>query len=251
MLLTSIKILLVTESQEHNMPIYQIAELNIKIEPIFNQTKIRLEPYLTDNNNFDFEICVSHDDISDYKNKCKILCSDESVENTLILSALCNKLLTDYNGLFFHSSSLMLDNQAYVFTAVSGTGKSTHTALWRKHFGNRVTMINDDKPVIRKIDGHFFVYGTPWMGKSDIGNNISAPIKAIYIIKQSKKNCVEKISAGRYFKEILEATLVPSDKENMHKLLDLLDSLFSKVPLFLLHCNMDDDAVLTAYNAVL
>lgn len=232
------------------MPIYQIADLNIKIKPVFQSTKSKLEPYLTASQGFDFEISVSEAEIAEYKASCKEFCTDEGAESVLILTALCNKVLESYDGMFFHSSSLMLDNEAYVFTAPSGTGKSTHTALWRKHFGSRVTMINDDKPIIRKLDGRFYICGTPWMGKSDIGNNVKAPIKAVYIIERSTDNFAKKISVGQYFNQVLEATLIPTDRENMSKLLDLLDGLFSDVPLYLLKCNKEIDAVKAAYEAV-
>lgn len=232
------------------MPIYQIADLNIRINPLHKNTKKRLMPYMTTDENFDFEVSVSQEDIAQYIFHSKTYCTQEGAENILILTEICNRLLGGYDGFFFHSSSLMLGGEAYVFTAVSGTGKSTHTALWRKHFGERVTMINDDKPVIRRIAGRFFICGTPWMGKSEIGNNVKAPIKAIYILRRSEKNYVEKVSVGQYFKNILEATVIPQDKENMGKLLTLLDGLFSEVPLFVLYCNMEEGAVTTAYNAV-
>ena len=232
------------------MPIYQIADLNIRINPFYENTKQRLMPYLTTEKSFDFEVSISQEDIVQYISSSKIFCTEEGAENVLILTEICNKILSGYEGFFFHSSSLMLDNQAYVFTAVSGTGKSTHTALWRKHFGKRVTMINDDKPVIRKISDRFFICGTPWMGKSEIGNNVKAEIKAIYILRRSENNYAEKVSVGMYFKDVLEATVIPHDKENMEKLISLLDELFKEVPLYVLHCNMDEEAVITAYNAV-
>lgn len=72
--------------------------------------------------------------------------SESGIINTLV----CREILDNYDGLFFHSSALMLDGKAYLFSAPSGTGKSTHTALWQRHFGGRVQMINDDKPIIRK-----------------------------------------------------------------------------------------------------
>ena len=143
----------------------------------------------------------------------------------------------------------MLDDEAYVFTAVSGTGKSTHTALWRKLFKDKVVMINDDKPIIRKKDGVFYVYGTPWMGKSNIGNNVKAPVKAVYILQRGEKNSVVRVKPGEVFKNILEATVVPTDRRNMEKLLELLNEFFSSAPLFLLTCNMDIEAAQVAYNA--
>ncbi len=231
------------------MPIYNIADLNILINPKYKSTSLILAPYISDAQTADFEIETDYDKIEMFRVQSQIPCTLQSAESTLILSELCNTVLESYNGFFFHSSSLMLDGEAYVFSAASGTGKSTHTALWRKHFGSRVTMINDDKPIIRKADGRFFIYGTPWMGKENIGTNTKAPVKAVFILTRGETNSARRVKTGEVFRQILEATVVPSDKSIMSELLRLLDEFFSEVPLFLLTCNRDDDAVTVAYNA--
>lgn len=231
------------------MPIYRIADLNILIEPLYDSTLERLKPYITDRTDYDFQIKVTQNDLNDFCTHSSSDSSPQSAENPFILTQICEKTLEFYNGFFFHSSSLMLDGEAYVFSAPSGTGKSTHTALWRKRFGERVAMINDDKPIIRKKGDIFYIYGTPWMGKADIGNNISAPIKAVYILQRGTENIARRVEPGKVFKQLLEATVMPADKENMSTLLGLLDEFFSTTPLFLLTCNTDDDAVETAYSA--
>ena len=231
------------------MSIYKIANLYININPIYEYTKKRMHPYLVNSEKFDFEIDITDNEISTYLHKTKTPCTPENAENILILTKICNIVLCKFNGFFFHSSSLMLDNEAYIFTAPSGTGKSTHTALWREYFGDKVTMINDDKPIIRKQNGRFFTFGTPWMGKSSIGNNISAPVKAVYVLERGDENRAEKVKPSDVFKQIFEATLIPTDKELMSTLLGLLDEFFSSVQLFRLTCNISVDAVKTAYEA--
>lgn len=230
------------------MPIYRIADLNISINPKYKRTAQRLEPYKVNADTYDFEINLTDEEITSRSKLNSNPCIESEAESVLILTQLCTRVLAEYSGFFFHSSSLMLDGEAYVFTAKSGTGKSTHTALWREHFGNRVTMINDDKPIIRKKDGKFKIYGTPWMGKSDIGTNTSAPVKAVYILRRGKENSAERVSVGEVFKDLLEATVIPSDKKSMTTLLGLLDEFFSKTPVYILNCTMDIEAVTTAYN---
>jgi hypothetical protein len=231
------------------MPIYKIADLCIKINPIYERTRKRLAPYLTDDEHVDFEITVTNAEIKKQALETKEQYLNSEHESVLILTKLCNEVLNSFDGFFFHSSSLMLDGEGYVFTALSGTGKSTHTSLWRKHFGDRVTMINDDKPIIRKTGGKFFIYGTPWMGKAEIGNNIKSPVKAVYVLKRGEQNSAVRVSIGAVFKEILEATVVPTEKELMSKLLSLLDEFFTSVPIYLLTCNISQNAVEAAYNA--
>ncbi len=227
------------------MPIYRIADLNVLVEPKHQSTLKRLEPYLTDDTSFDLEILLSD------KAKPEALPNEQPdiSESFDILNQLCRKVLDEFDGFFFHSSSLMLDNEAYVFTALSGVGKSTHTSLWRKRFGDRVRMINDDKPIIRKNDGQFFIYGTPWMGKAEIGTNTKAKVKAVYVLERGEQNSVEKVSVGEVFKQLLQATLVFPEKEKMIKLLTLFDEFFSTTMLFRLKCNTDISAVDVALKA--
>ena len=231
------------------MPVYRIAKLNIKIEPLYPETEQRLQPFAAQSGAVDFDASVTHDDVAEYFATHEDNCPPHLAEGALILTNICKTVLRDYDGCFFHSSCLMMDGEAYMFTAQSGTGKSTHTRLWRKHFGDRVTMINDDKPIIRKIDGRFWVCSTPWMGKSEIGTNIDVPIKAIYVLKRGAENSAERVSVAGVFPQLLEATLLPKDADNMQKLLCLFDGLFSKVPLFLLRCNQDEEAAVVAFNA--
>lgn len=231
------------------MPNYKIADIIVKINPIYKKNEQRLAPYLTNNDIFDIEISVSEEEVYEKSLQSKLKLPKSEYESSLILAKLSNKLLESYSGFFFHSSSLILDGKGYVFTAPSGTGKSTHTALWRKHFGNSVTMINDDKPLIRQNGEKFFIYGTPWMGKANIGNNVKSTVNAVFILKRGEQSSAKRVKVSEVFKEILEATVVPMDKTLMSTLLTLLDKFFSNVPIYLLHCNISDEAVMTAYNA--
>lgn len=229
------------------MPIYKIADLNIEINPKYEKTREMLADYISDESKADFCVEAKQSEID------KITADGEEqylIENCIINTLICREILDNYDGLFFHSSALMFDGKAYLFSAPSGTGKSTHTALWRKHFGGKVRMINDDKPIIRKKDGIFYVYGTPWMGKSDIGANISAPLKAVFLLERDSKNYAEKVSVGKVFSKLLEATLVSKNQERMSKILELYDEIFSTVDLYSLHCTISDDAVTAAYNAI-
>lgn len=230
------------------MPIYRIADLNVEINPKFEITRQRLEPYIIQSDNFDITVAITDDEISE---RCQLgdNIGRKEAEDVLILTKFCNAVLDGFDGFFFHSSCLELDGEGYVFSAVSGTGKSTHTALWRRYFGNRVTMINDDKPVIRKCDGKFYVYGTPWMGKANIGTNAKAPVKAVYILQRAEENTAVRVLPSQVMKQLLEATVIDVERSRMEKLLELLDEFFKETPLFLLGCNMDESAVMTAYNA--
>ena len=84
-----------------------------------------------------------------------------------------------YDTILFHGSAVAVDGIGYLFTAKSGTGKSTHTRLWRELFGERAVMLNDDKPLIKVSENGIIVYGTPWDGKHRLSTNTFVPLKGI------------------------------------------------------------------------
>ena len=231
------------------MPVYKIAELPVLINPVTPQTEKRLQPYLCDSEEYEFDASVSEPEIAAYIEKSGTSCLPYLAEDALVLTKISRTVLSGYNGFFFHSSCLELDGDGYLFTALSGTGKSTHTANWRKYFGDRVTMINDDKPLIRKIHDKYYVCSTPWMGKSDIGCNMVSPIKAVYVLKRGEENIAGITTPAKQIRQLMEATLLPDNKENMVKLLTLFDDLFLHVKLIELYCTPDVDSARVAYEA--
>ena len=231
------------------MPVYKIAELPVLINPVTSQTEKRLQPYLCDSEEYEFDASVSEAEIADYIEKSGTSCLPYLAEDALVLTKISRTVLSGYNGFFFHSSCLELDGEGYLFTALSGTGKSTHTANWRKYFGDRVTMINDDKPLIRKIHDKYYVCSTPWMGKSNIGCNMKSPIKAVYVLKRGEENSASVTTPAKQIRQLMEATLLPNSKETMVKLLTLFDDLFLRVKLIELYCTPDVDSARVAYEA--
>lgn len=155
-----------------------------------------------------------------------------------------------YDGFLLHASAVALEDYAYLFSAPSGTGKSTHTHLWLNCFGEKAFIINDDKPAIRLIDGHFYACGTPWSGKTDESKNMHVPLKAIAYIKRSNDNYINKAAPEKAIKYILEQTIRPGGLSCMDKLLLLLDKLLKEIPVYELHCNISEEAVITAYNTM-
>lgn len=232
------------------MPVYRIADLDIRIDPVTPQTEKRLQPYLSDSTEYEFDASTNAAEIEAYIANSETSCLPYLAEDALVLTTISKTVLAQYNGCFFHSSCLEMDGEGYLFTALSGTGKSTHTRNWRRLFGERVTMINDDKPIIRKINGEFRVCSTPWMGKSNIGCNMTAPIKAVFVLKRGEENTAAPSTPAKQIRQLMEATLLPNSKENMVKLLVLFDDLFRNVQLIELYCTPDIEAAQVAYDAV-
>jgi len=174
---------------------------------------------------------------------------ESQIELTAIHSLMLERLI-DYDVLLLHSSALEMDGEAYLFTASRGTGKSTHTSLWRECFGDRVRMINDDKPVLREKQGVIRAYGTPWNGKHHLGANISAPVKAIACLSRSENNSTAPMAPAEAFRLLYEQVPALYSREGRVKSLVLLKRLLDKVPVYSLGCNMEKEAALTAYKAM-
>ena len=160
-----------------------------------------------------------------------------------------NRELMNHNGIMLHSSCVEKDGYAYLFSADCGTGKSTHTHLWLKNLsGTRI--INDDKPAIRLEDGVWYAHGTPFSGKHNESTNTKVPVRAIVFIERAEKNEVSRLDTADAVKLIFKQLLSARDREIGFKLLEKVDLLLTKVPVFLLKCNMDDDAAITSYNEI-
>ena len=235
------------------MQVYRIAGMHIAVEPRFADTIEYLRDYRCDSGDYELYIEVTDEMIAHERRLNFELhgtpSSDALCESVAILRVICDYIIRR-GGFFLHCSCLRFDGGAIVFTAPSGTGKSTHAALWRRVFGDRVEMINDDKPLVREQDGSFIIYGTPWNGKHRIGSNISAPIRAIFFLEQAPVNSAEPLDAFTALSRLLQQTVLPTDRSDLSVLLDMLGRLIERTPMFLLRCNISDDAAITACRAV-
>ena len=176
--------------------------------------------------------------------------SDESCEYLSSGKAFYTHLLK-HDGMMLHSSALLLDGHAYLFTADPGTGKSTHVCLWRRVFGDeRVRVLNDDKPALRLEDGVWYAYGTPWSGKTGQNLNLRAPVAGIAVIERGEKNEIEPYSGKAAVVSILSQTTNVKNPVLQLKRLELVDKLFQDVPIWRLKCNMDPEAASVSYEAM-
>ncbi len=157
--------------------------------------------------------------------------------------------LIHYDGLMLHSSCVVYNDRAYLFSAPCGTGKSTHTQIWLKRFPGAY-ILNDDKPAIRITPDGVYAYGTPFSGKTDLNVNNGVKIGGICVIGRDATNHIEKISAEEALFNILNQTVRPDKEEVMDKLLVTLDTVLREVPVYRLYCNMELEAAEVAYNGM-
>lgn len=153
-------------------------------------------------------------------------------------------------GTVFHGAAISYGGKGYIFTAPSGTGKSTHIRLWHKHLGNSVDIINGDKPVITADADGIFVHGTPWAGKEMWHKNRSVPLGGICILHRGDSCKAEGINANEALPFILRQTYRPEDPDSLGKTMDVLDSVLRHIPVISLYCDMSEDAVRCSFEAL-
>lgn len=165
------------------------------------------------------------------------------------LGAIFKEILVANGGLVVHASALFYKGAALTFTAPSGTGKSTHTALWKKYYPETF-VINDDAPAIRRLNGVFCACGTPWSGKTDINENVCVPLAAMVFLERAEVCSVSPLSVPEAFvRTVKEIQMFPFE-ELSDKMMSLLDELFSSLPQYLLKCDISKNAVDTVKNTI-
>lgn len=234
------------------MSIYSIAGLTVNMINPSGRTKKQAIPYLSDNQNENQEIHIKIEitkkRITDYVNAHPEL--DAGDWEYMLSGSDFYKSLIAFNGILLHSSCVVVDGYAYAFSADPGTGKSTHTGLWLKHFGEKAHILNDDKPAIRIIDGKVYACGTPWSGKYDYSTPEVIPLAGICFLQRSETNWIKKAETNKAVYNIFSQTARQVSAEQMEKLFDVLEEIFSKVKIWDLGCNISEEAVLTSYNAM-
>ena len=153
--------------------------------------------------------------------------------------------IIEKDGIMLHSSAISYKGDGILFSAPSGTGKSTQSALWKKEFGDEVTIVNDDTPFIRNINGKSYVYGCPWSGKTDINEQMKVPVKAVISVKQGNENSVKELTPTEGFFRIFNETKKPVESNMLDKAMDNVINFLSNTKVYELTCRPDKDAVYT------
>ena len=175
--------------------------------------------------------------------------SDGYLETLAVYRKIAERM-PEYDTFLFHGSCVAVDGAGYLFTARSGTGKSTHVRLWRELLGERAAMVNDDKPLIHIAEDGAVAYGTPWDGKHHLSSNIAVPLKAVCILERSVENHIRQISSSEALPMLLQQVYRPMNAAAMARTLQLIDRLSGRVKLYRLGCNMNIEAAKVAYEAM-
>lgn len=156
----------------------------------------------------------------------------------------------DFGSFLFHGASISYEGKAYLFGALSGTGKTTHINLWMKHLGEKVQIVNGDKPLLRVRENGVDVCSTPWAGKENMQRNCIVPLQALCLLRRGETNRIERVEPKEYMELILQQVYIPRNAKALTETLELLDRMLQTVPVYLLHCNISEDAVRTSFPAL-
>lgn len=180
------------------------------------------------------------------------LYSDFSTDRMLhhVLGDAFSFCQTVRGNMLLHSAAASYKGQAILFSAPSGTGKSTHTSLWEKYYEDDVELFNDDTPIIIRQGDGLFACGTPWSGKSEINQDLILPLKAIVCLKQGKENSIRKLTTMESVVRLLNETRKPMFEELMKKHMDFIGDLIKKTPIYELTCDISKEAVDLVKNTV-
>lgn len=206
---------------------YRVNE-NLPADIVANATDHEIEKELS--------LCISAEDLG-------------SAESICLYRSVAGQLHR-FDALLMHGAVIGYGERAYAFLAPSGTGKSTHIRLWRKYLGDGVYPVNGDKPILRREEGVFTANGTPWAGKEGWQQNISRPLAGICLLTRGAENKILHLEPSRALGALMRQIYVPKDPEGALATMALIDDLISAVPIYLLACNMTEEAAKTSFEAM-
>ena len=236
----------------------EVAASVFAVQPSYESTRAYCADYLTDREP-EFFVSVDREALlreqrlldieADEEGLKRRKFSDMFLERSVIQRRVAEALIVK-DILMLHGSTVAVDGQAYLFTAPCGTGKSTHTRLWREVFGDRAVMVNDDKPFLKITDEAVIACGSPWTGKHGLGSNVSFPLKVICILSRGSENKIWPLRADDAADFLRSQCFVPEDEEKAGRAIELLERLIRMIPLWQMECTKEPEAAIVAYQAM-
>lgn len=230
---------------------YKIADFIVEFSPKYNNLKSLSASFEYKGcRAADFVLNVTEEHLKSLYAKMNDGTTIEQAEE-FAYANLFNKSIIKHNAMLIHSSAIVYDGEAYLFAGRSGVGKSTHTKFWHLAFGNKVSILNDDKPVVRIYDDYCVAFGTPFDGGSGIANNLSAPLKAVIFIERGEENMIRKADYNEIISNLYQSTAHHLSKPSALAMLDNFDRLIPKCKFYILKCNTDISAAYTAFDTLI
>jgi len=235
-----------------------IAGKRAAVTSLFDSTRDYCRRYLTEEEP-DFAVTVTREDLEFEQAELLAEALAEGMKPRVFTAPFLDRAaiqrkvaeqLFDSDILLFHGSTVAVDGEGYLFTAHCGTGKSTHTRLWRQAFGDRAVMVNDDKPFLKITESSVWACGAPWSGKHGLDTNITVPLKGICILRRGSENRIRPIDPEDAMEMLTKQALPPTDPKQRPKFRQLVQTLAEMVSLWQMDCTRDPEAALVSHAAM-
>ena len=231
-----------------------LAGINIAVKSIYDEVYMLCRDYLTDKA-ADMIVTVTQEDIL-YERKVNIREAqiegipvvdypDSYLETLAVYRKIATEML-EFDTFLMHGAVVAVGDKAWLFTAPSGTGKTTHINLWLKNIPGSY-VVNGDKPLIH-IGDVCTVYGTPWAGKEGMNHNVGVKLCGIVFLNRGIENHIEQVPMKQVLPVLIQQSFRPCEKSGLEKTLAILCRLGRKIPMYNLYCNMNPDAALIAFD---
>lgn len=233
----------------------KLANKIIQIEHIHKELRDFCKDYIIEDCVPDLYIQIVPEDI-DYEKQYNVEQTFSAFYlETLALLRKISDVLPNHQRFLIHGASISYEDKGYLFTAPSGTGKSTHIRLWKKHLGDKVKIVNGDKPFVsldEDANGTILplIYGTPWAGKERWHRNCCEPLKGICFVQRGTTNTIRKMKPEEGAMMLFRQVYIPEDSASVGRTLELVDLLIKNVPLYLLTCDISEEAVRCSFEAM-
>ncbi|MBE7039039.1 MAG: hypothetical protein E7404_09090 [Ruminococcaceae bacterium] len=233
----------------------KIADFDIDFKSDIHHLKRIMRNFLSDSDTTDISVGIDEADVK-YEMDIFEELDVRIYPTTFKISALFRKLseqLPLHNAFVLHSACFDVDGVGVAFAAHSGTGKTTHMRLWQELLGERMTVVNGDKPIVRFFYDEpetAYSYGTPWNGKEGLGCNMRTHLQHICFIERSETNSCSPINKNEALNLILKQVYMPKNPQALLCTVQLIDRLLSCCKLWKINCNMEPQAAEVAYNAI-
>lgn len=226
----------------------KVAEVFFKIEANYIETKRFFKEFLVEEIYGYEKITIDKVEIRKFIKQYQSF--NMQMGERAIVKYKMDRILVKFDTFPIHASALSYKGNAYLFTALSGVGKSTHAKLWKDSFGDDVVMINDDRPYIKIIGGKVYAYSHPQSGKHNIYTNTASEICTISKIVQDDRNYIRTVSKGEFFPFMVQQTYTMDEIQITSKIIRMIKYVLYHVDIFEIHCNMDANAARTIRNQI-
>ncbi len=230
---------------------YKIADLYMDFSGNAEYVKKLCRDFLCEEAKSDIKINISDEDI-----KKEGEMAEEGTRAWSVESAAANRKIAEilplYNGFLLHSAVMDVDGMGIAFAARSGTGKTTHLTRWQSYLGEKLTVINGDKPFVRFFEGEPLpvAYGTPWRGKENFGNTGKTKLKHICFIERGAENKAERMDKTKAADLLFMQIYMPQSPVAAANTLMLINKLVETCEFWNITCNMDDNAAEMPYKTI-